>query len=368
MSQSARGRQASTPSAIPAQGWKDVLWRVYGEISDDRVMLIAAGVTYYLLLALVPGLTALISIYGLFFDPATIQDHAAALQGFIPGGGMEILNEQMSRIAQQGQTKLGITFAISLAIALWSANAGMKSLFEAMNVAYDEKEKRGFIKLTLTSLAFTLAAIIGIICLVGVVAVMPLILSAVGFGSGVEWLIRIASYAGVLLLASLGAAALFRWGPSRASPKWKWITPGTILSVIVVLVMSVLFSWYVANFGSYNATYGSLGALIGFMTWIWLSVTILIVGGELNAEMEHQTAKDTTTEPARPLGQRGANMADHVASARGGDRQEEDRTHGSDHDQRRSQHRDRRVSAGNLAFAIPAALLLTWMQRRSHHR
>ncbi len=308
------GLAARKPSQFPLKGWKEILARVFSEISDDRVMLIAAGVTYYLLLALIPALSAIVSTYGLVADPATIREHTASLQGFIPGGGMDILNQQMERLTSQKGSTLGLTFVVSLAIALWSANAGMKSLFQAMNVAYDEEDSRSFVQLTLVSFVFTVAAIVALLALIGAMIVLPVILSAVGLGSATEWTIQIASYVGVVILLSLGIAALHRWGPSRKKAKWRWITPGTALSVVFIAAVSFLFSWYVSNFGSYNETYGSLGALIGFLTWIWLTVTILIVGGELNSEMEHQTAKDTTTAPARPLGSRGAYMADHVAS------------------------------------------------------
>lgn len=362
MTDSALGHHARAPTEFSPTGWKDILWRIYSEISDDRVMLIAAGVTYYLLLAMVPALSALVSVYGLLADPATIQSQIATLSSVVPGGGMEIIDSQLTRLSQQDGTTLGITFAISLALALWSANAGMKSLFEAMNVAYDESEDRGFFKLTLVSLAFTVAAIVGAILFVGVVVVVPVALKFVGLGESVEWLVRIGSYVGMALLASLAIAALYRWGPSRASATWKWISPGVILTMILIVVVSVLFSWYVANFGSYNATYGSLGALIGFMTWIWISATILIIGGELNSEMEHQTAHDTTTGPARPQGERGANMADHVAGRDdaqiGAIGREPSRERGS----------RKRMSLGTLAFAIPATLLLAAMQRRSETR
>ncbi|MDY8108781.1 YihY/virulence factor BrkB family protein [Fulvimarina sp. 2208YS6-2-32] len=366
-----RGHDAEVPAEIPAGGWKDILWRIYAEIGDDRVMLIAAGVTYYLLLAMVPALSAMVSIYGFIADPATIQDQISALSGIVPAGGMEILNDQLNRLAQQDPTTLGLTFAISLLLALWSANAGMKSLFEAMNVAYDETEDRSFIKLTLVSLAFTLAAIVGAVLFIGVMIVVPVLLDFVGLGQAVEWLVRIGSFVAIALLISLGVAALYRWGPSRANARWTWISPGVALTLVLTLVVSMLFSWYAANFGSYNATYGSLGALIGFMTWIWLSTTVLIIGGELNAEMEHQTARDTTTGRSQPLGTRGAVMADRVAGEPGagtGRRSGDDK--GKSHrDSRRSPHGDgerpRRVSLGTLAFAVPATLILAAMQRRS---
>ncbi|MBP0617815.1 YihY/virulence factor BrkB family protein [Jiella mangrovi] len=364
MADSARGLDAASPGEIPPAGWKDVLWRIYQEISDDRVMLIAAGVTYYLLLAMVPALSALVSVYGLFADPSTIQQQISMLSSFVPGGGMDIIGEQLTRLSQQDNATLGVTFVISLALALWSANAGMKALFEAMNVAYDEHEERGFVKLTLISLAFTLAAVVSAILFIVVVVLLPIVLEFVGLGQSTEWLVRIASYVGMAVVVSLAVASLYRWGPCRANAQWKWITPGVILTMMLVMIVSVLFSWYVANFGSYNKTYGSLGALIGFMTWIWISSTILIIGGELNSEMEHQTARDTTTGPERPLGQRGAYMADHVAGdgRRGSDREQstQDRKW-----QEPASRRPKRVSAGTLALAIPATLLLAAMQRRS---
>ena len=336
-------------------------------------MLIAAGVTYYLLLAMVPALSAFVSIFGLFTDPSTIQQQITSLSSVVPGGGMQIIGDQLTRLTQQDNATLGVTFVISLLLALWSANAGMKSLFEAMNVAYDEAEDRGFIKLTLISLAFTLAAVVGAILFLTVVIVVPIVLNAVGLGQGTEWLIRIGSYVGMAILASFAIAALYRWGPCRESPKWKWISPGVVLTMILIVVVSVLFSWYVANFGSYNATYGSLGALIGFMTWIWISATILIIGGELNSEMEHQTARDTTTGPSRPLGERGAIMADHVAG-RGVAPSPANDTPGSrknavggriQWDASQSPDVRKRVSLGTLAFALPATLLLAAMQSRS---
>lgn len=358
-----RGREAHGPLQIPTSGWKDVLWRVYGEINGDRVMLIAAGVTYYLLLAFVPGLSAFLSLYGLVADPATVAEHVGQLRGIVPEGGLQILDEQLKRLASEGQATLGITLAISLAIALWSANAGVKSLFESMNVAYDEVEKRSFIKLNAVSLLFTFGAIVTMMLMLGVIIVLPAALAFVGLAEGTEWLIRIAGFAALLLVLSLGIAALYRWGPDRSAAKWRWITPGAALALVATIVVSALFSWYAANFGSYNATYGSLGALIGFMTWIWLTSTLLIVGAELNSELEHQISTDSTTGAERPLGSRGAIMADSVA---GIDETARDETvNGAARRRGRAQGRREGAAIGSLAVAVPAALLLTFLQRRA---
>lgn len=313
--QPGRGRRADAPAEIPARGWKDVLVRTFKEIMQDRVTFVAAGATYFLLLAIFPTLTALVSIYGLVADTSTVQQHVALLTGLLPEGGLALLEEQLERLASQGAPTLGIALAGSLVVALWSSSAGVKALFEAMNIAYDEEEKRGFIALTVTALLFTLAGIIGAVVMLMVVVAMPIVLGFLGLGGAVEWLVRIGSYALLVGLLMVGLAALYRFGPSRQQAKWRWITPGAIVATAAILVMSLLFSWYAANFANYERTYGSLGALIAFLTWVWLSVTLVIVGAELNAEVEHQTAKDSTVGADEPLGQREATMADTVGAS-----------------------------------------------------
>ena len=315
-SEPGRGREAETPTKIPARGWKDILWRTYEEFGQDRLMSVAAGVTYYALLALFPAIGALVSLYGLFADPATIQDHLAALSGVLPGGALDIIREQVVRIASAGEGKLGVSFMIGLVISLWSANAGMKAIFDALNIVYDEEEKRSFVKLNLESLTFTLAAVGFILLALAGIVVLPIALDFIGLGSGIEWLLAIARWPVLLAAVIVGLAVLYRYGPSRDKAEWKWVTPGSIVAAVLWLVVSMLFSWYVANFGSYNETYGSLGAVIGFMTWIWISSVVVLLGAEINAEMEHQTAKDTTQGPEKPMGARGATMADTLGLAK----------------------------------------------------
>ena len=312
-----RGRAAETPAEIPAKGWKDILWRSYEEMNKDRILAVAAGVTYFGLLALFPAITAFVSMYGLFADAATINEHLAALSGFLPGGATEIIADQVKRINQNSTGTLGFAFFTGLAIALWSANAGMKAMFDALNVAYGEEEKRGFFKLNLISLSFTLGAIVFILLAIGAIVVVPLVLQFVGLGKVAEWILWLARWPALLLAIVVGLAVLYRYGPSRDQPEWKWITPGSIVAAVVWIVASMLFSWYVSNYANYNETYGSLGAAIGFMTWLWLSTTIVLVGGELNAEIEHQTAKDTTQGPPEQMGARGAKMADTLGEAKG---------------------------------------------------
>jgi membrane protein len=192
----------------------------------------------------------------------------------------------------------------------------MKAVFDALNIVYDEEEKRSFIKLNLWSLSFTLGAILFLLLALAGIVALPVVLNYVGLGSGVEWLIRLGRWPVLLIVIVAGLAVLYRYGPSRDEAEWKWLTPGSIVAAVVWLVGSILFSWYVANFGSYNETYGSLGAVIGFMTWIWLSAVVVLTGAEINAEIEHQTAHDTTVGHRQPIGARGATMADTVGAAK----------------------------------------------------
>ncbi|NKE44278.1 YihY/virulence factor BrkB family protein [Roseomonas frigidaquae] len=307
------GRNAERPTEIPARGWWQIVKRTVMQASEDRLMTEAAGITFYTLLALFPALAALVSLYALVADPTTIQGHLDALGGIVPGGGMEILTEQVQRVAESADGTLGFGAIAGLLVSLWSANQAAKALFDALNVVYEEHEKRSFIKLTLTTLAFTLSFILfAILTMVAVVAV-PVVLGLVGLGSTAETLLDYGRWPVMLALVGLVLACLYRWGPSRAEAKWRWVSWGSAFAALVWLAASAGFSWYVANFGSYNETYGSLGAVMGFMTWIWISAIVILLGAELNAEMEHQTARDSTTVPDRPMGRRGAEMADTVA-------------------------------------------------------
>ncbi|WP_274628089.1 YihY/virulence factor BrkB family protein [Arvimicrobium flavum] len=311
----APGRKARRPGELSGRAWWRILKRVWNEVNDDRVLLIAAGATYYLLLALFPALAAFVSIYGFVADPRTIAEHVAFLGGMLPRGGLDIISNQLNALASQDREALSIGFVSGLVIALWSANSGVKALFDAMNIAYDETEKRGFIRLNLWSGFFTLGAIlIGVVLMVSV-GVVPAVLALLRLGPWTETIISLARWPLMLVFIWLGIALMYRYGPSRERAKWRWLTWGATLATVVWVVVSAGFSYYLQNFADYNATYGSLGAVIGFMIWVWLSVTILIVGAELNSEMEHQTAVDSTTGPPQPMGERGAHMADHVAKS-----------------------------------------------------
>jgi membrane protein len=305
-----RGRKAERPSQLPWKGWKDVFWRAFAEFRGDRITLIAAGVAFYMLLALFPALAAFVSLYGFVADPVTIADQIAFLGTLLPSGSLDLIRAQLESLATQDQAALSFGFVSGLALAMWSANNGIKTLFEALNVAYEEREKRSFIKLNLVSLLFTLGAIvIGILFIIGV-GVVPAMLAIVGFAGHQEALISLLRWPVLVVASTLAISALYRFGPSREFAKWRWVSWGSTISAVLWLVASILFSWYLGNFANYNVTYGSLGAVIGFMMWTWISVVILLAGAEFNAEMEHQTACDSTTGPEKPMGLRGATMAD----------------------------------------------------------
>ncbi|GLQ53106.1 YihY/virulence factor BrkB family protein [Devosia nitrariae] len=310
-----RGRDAERPRQIPPTGWKDVAWRVFNRILENRVMLTAAGVTYFTLLAIAPSLTCFVVLYGLFNSPVMVVDQLDLLAGILPSGGLEVLRDQLVRLTSEDNRTLSLTLVVSLAIAVWSAGAGFRALFEAMNVAYNESEKRHFLMVNLLALVFTIAGTIAAMVAIATVIVIPTLLSFLPIEGRFDWLVRVSSYAVMLAILIVGVAALYRLGPSREDAKWRWIAPGNVFAVIGVVLTSLIFSWYASNFSDYNATYGSLGALVGFLTWIWLSVTVVIIGAVLNAEVEHQTARDTTTGEEQPLGHRGAYVADTVGRA-----------------------------------------------------
>ena len=310
-----RGREANTPAEIPVLGWKDILWRVFWGISEDRILSTSGGVAFFALLAVFPAMATIVSLYGLFADTSTIRGHLSLLAGILPGGVLELIGEQITLIVTQRSDTLSVAFIVGFLVALWCANSGVSALFDALNVVYGEKEKRSLLRFYATTFLLTLGMIGFIIVAISAVVVAPVVLTFVGFVTPAERLLAILRWPVLLVVVCMWLAVIYRYGPSRRDPKWRWVTWGSVTAAVLWLAASMLFSWYVANFDSYNKTYGSLGAGVGFMVWIWLSVVIVLLGADLNAEMEHQTAKDSTDGPARPLGSRGANMADHVGAS-----------------------------------------------------
>ena len=269
----------------------------------------AAGMTFYVLLSLFPALAAFISIYGLFNDASTLGKQLTRLGGIMPGGGIDIIKGQITELTAHGHEALGFASIVSLAISLWSANSGVKSLFDALNTIYHEHEKRSFLQRTLISFCFTLGIIgFAVIALSAVVAV-PIALNFIGLGS-YGFAFRILRWPFMLIVIMTGLAFVCRYGPSRNPARWQWVSWGSAIAAVSWIFVSWVFSYYVANFGSYNKTYGSLGAIVGFMTWIWISSIVVLMGAELNAELEQQTQRDSTIGAEKPKGTRGAYKAD----------------------------------------------------------
>jgi membrane protein len=309
-----RGREANTPGEIPARGWKDILWRVLRSVPENRILSTSGGVAFFALLAVFPAVATIVSLYGLFADTSAIRGHLPLLAGILPGGVLELIGEQISLIIAQDSDALSLAFVVGFLVALWSANSGVAALFDALNVAYGEKEKRSLLRFYATTFLLTLGMVGVVMLAISAVVVAPIVLTFMGFVTPAGRLLSILRWPALLVVVFVGLAIGYRYGPSREDAKWRWVTWGSAAAAILWLVASMLFSWYVANFDSYNKTYGSLGAGVGFMVWIWLSVVIVLFGAALNAEMEHQTAMDSTEGSPKLLGSRGANMADHIGA------------------------------------------------------
>jgi membrane protein len=313
--QPGHGRRAKSPFAIPWAGWKDIFWRTYQRIDDDRLLATAGGVVFFGLLAIFPAVTALVSSYGLFADPSTISNNLQTLAMMLPAGAFQIVEDQVARVVSNGNTALGITFLFGLGLAVWSANAGVKSIFDALNVAYEEREKRSFVKLNLISLTFTVGAIAALLLMVGTVVVFPLALDHLGIAPESKLIVALARWPLLLIILLAALAILYRFAPSRDAARWQWLSIGAVTAALLWIAGSALLSWYLSAFANYNATYGSLGAAIGLMMWMWMSAIVIMFGAELNSEIERQTLRDTTTGRPKPLGNREAVSADTVGAA-----------------------------------------------------
>jgi membrane protein len=315
--QAGRGRRANAPTQIPWLGWRDIIVRTYQNILENRLLSLAAGIVFYSLVALFPAIAAGVSSYALFSDAGTISKHLALVSDIVPASVLDIIGGEITRIAEKSDGKLTLGFLVGFVIALWSANAGIKAMFDALNIIYDEEEKRGIIRLNAVSLFFTLCAIGGALLTVTAVVVFPLILAGFGLSSFDAPLIGLVRWPLLFVLVLGGLAVVYRYGPSRRLARWRWISVGSVLAAVVWLAVSSLFSFYLGNFANYNATYGALGAVVGLMMWMWLSAIVVLAGAQLNSEIEHQTARDSTVGPEKPLGLRGAVMADTVGAALG---------------------------------------------------
>jgi membrane protein len=307
-----RGRLAGKPTQIPKRGWRDVLARVKAEVSEDQVSSLAGGVAFFAFLALIPAMAAMTSIYGLVSDPNDVATQLDWLTDPLPQAAGQFFREQFETIAGAEGGGLSLGLAVSLVTLLWSASAGMQALMRAVGRAYDEAERRSPVKLRLTALGLTLGALVLAAASLGAIVVLPAVMDDLGLGTIGQWVISALRWPALGVLIALGLAILYRVSPDRDDPKWRWATPGAFVAIVLWLMASIGFSVYAGNFGSYNETYGALSAIIILLLWLYISAYAVLVGAELNAEMEHQTAVDTTVGPDRPMGQRGATMADEL--------------------------------------------------------
>jgi membrane protein len=307
------GGEAKRPTEIPARGWLQVAKRGWKEAKADQVPLLAAGVAFYAFLAIFPALVALVSIYGLFADPSTIANQLNAMTAALPDAARQIITDQVTMLASR-RAALSVGLAISIVIALWSASGGISNMLTAVNVAYDEEEKRGFIKKRLMSLGLTLAGIVFMVIMLSIVAVLPPLLKAV-FGTGVlRWVFQILSWLILVVLVMVALAIIYRLGPDRDAPKMKWVSVGAIIAALIWLAASIGFSIYTATFGNYAKTYGVFAGIVVLLLWLWLTAYAILLGAEINAESEQQTIADTTKGEEKPLGERGAIKADSIPS------------------------------------------------------
>ena len=311
-----RGREADHPGEIPPRGWMDIMWRSWGEISETNLFLIAGGVTYAILLALFPGLAALVSLYGLVLDASQIDKQVGTLSEILPAETQQLLVEQLHKLVEASSGALGIGAAVGVVLALWSASRGMSGLITALNIAYEEKERRGFFKLNMLALGLTLAQLVGGVVIIALVAVLPAALQFLDIGAATKWLLLVVQWPLLIGVVMLGLAILYRYAPDRKKPQWRWVSPGAVAATILWVIASIGFTIYVANFNSYDKTYGSLGGVIVLLTWLYLSALMVLLGAVINAQSEKQTRKDSTVGPARPMGQRDARAADTLGDSR----------------------------------------------------
>lgn len=314
----ARGREATGPTQIGTRGWMDILKRVSSEIGRDHIGLIAAGVAFYGLLAIFPGIAALMAIAGILFEPQTVVDQLSQLGSVLPQEAASIILGQAEDVAGSQDTSLQLTAIVSILLALWSASVGVSSLMEGINVAYDEKDARGFVRRTLVRVGLTLMLIVGFILIVGIAVALPVALDFIAdLGQTASTLINLLRWVVIFGVVVALLAALYRWAPNRDDAQWKWTTPGALAATALWLVGSIAFSLYVRNFASYQETFGTLAGVVVLLMWLWLSAYIILLGAELDSEMEAQTRHDTTTGSAEPMGERGAVKADNLGEAQG---------------------------------------------------
>jgi membrane protein len=307
-----RGRTASHPAQIPVPGWKDILVRSWGVVSENNILLVSGGVTYAVLLALFPALAALVSIYGLLLDPVQVEHQVAALSNVLPPESTQMIADQLHKLVTASSGSLGVSAVVALLFALWSASRGMSGMITALNIAYQEKETRGFIRLNLIAVGLTMLALVGGTVSIALVGVLPAAIQLIGLGVDVQWMVMGLEWPLLILLVMTGLSMLYRYAPNRTTARWRWVSPGAIVATVLWIAGSIGFSIYVTHFNTYDKTYGSLGGVVIILTWLYLSAFAALFGAIISAQAERQTTADSTVGRPKPMGERRAYAADTV--------------------------------------------------------
>jgi membrane protein len=304
------GANATKPTEIPKEGWKQILKRAYKETQDDNIPIIAAGVAFYGFLALFPTLIAAITIYGLVASPQQIEGQINSIASALPQDAASIVTDQLKTLAAGSGGALTFGLVASLLGALWAASGGMGNLIKAVNIAYDEEDTRGFIKGRALALLLTLGAIVFFLGAIALVAVLPIVFDAIGLGGFARFAAGVARWVGLVVFVLVALAIVYRYAPDRDNPRFSWTSIGAVAATVLWVLGSVGFTLYVTQFGNYQKTYGALAGVAVLLLWMWLTSYIVLFGAEVNSEMEHQTMRDTTTGPEKLMGERDAVMAD----------------------------------------------------------
>ncbi len=312
------GSRADSPTQIPVRGWRQVLSRAWHSSQEDNVSLLAAGVAFFGFLALFPALIALVTLVGLIADPEQITQQVQSFTAGLPPASQQLISEQLKAITQSSGGALTIGLAVSLLVALWSASSGTSNVMTAVNIAYEEKETRGFVKLRGIALLLTLGTVVFLVLTLALIAVVPVVLQAVPLGPLGTVLAQVLRWGLLVALIIVGLAVLYRVAPDRNPPKFRWVSVGSVMAAVLWLLGSVGFSLYVNYFGNYNKSYGALAGVIVLLLWFFLTSYIVLLGAEINAQAEYQTGRDTTVGEPRPMGQRDAVVADSMPGYPGG--------------------------------------------------
>ncbi|KUF10701.1 YihY/virulence factor BrkB family protein [Pseudoponticoccus marisrubri] len=315
----ARGREARTPLNIPPRGYLDILWRIYGKLGERNIGLLAAGIAFYGLLSVFPGITALVAVSGMLVDPEMLVEFSDTVATLLPPQAADILLGQLDDVVGSDQSSLSLAALLATGLALFSASRAVENFIAGLNVIYEEKEERGFFMLKLLTLGLTLAMMLGLMVSAIVVAAIPAIVALVSQNPTIVSVLMLIRWPVLFALGVVGIAALYRFGPNRSAARWRWLTPGAALACTLWVAGSIGFSRYVQSFGTYNETFGALGGVIVLLTWMWLSAYIVLLGAQADAELEAQTRRDSTTGPERPMGERGAVKADTLGETMVGD-------------------------------------------------